>query len=124
MDTVERVYTVIAEKMIAAVNTEKWQKLILYSAIRTKMVSSEFVIFLEHGTDETKYVKSISDACFFLRDNLLSTTGKRIWGLTFTLYPNSKFNIEYDYNKPVGYEESDDVITAKEINQSLNNISK
>ena len=32
-------------------------------------------------------------------------TGDRIWGLTFTLYPTGKFNLEYDYNKPENYEE-------------------
>ena len=38
-------------------------------------------------------------------------------------YPNSKFNIEYDYNKPADYEETDDVITGDEINQSLSNLN-
>jgi hypothetical protein len=35
----------------------------------------------------------------------------RIWGLTFTLFPTGKFKIEYDYNKPEGYEETDGAIT-------------
>ncbi|MFC5606404.1 antitoxin YezG family protein [Variovorax soli] len=46
-----------------------------------------------------------SRALLFLRKDLLKTTGEHIWGLTFTLYPDGKFNIEYDYNKPEGYEE-------------------
>jgi len=124
MDSVEKAYVVITEKMIGAQNSENWQKLVLNVAIRSKMVSSDFVIFLNHGIDETKYVKSISDACFFLRDNILATTGERIWGLTFTLNREGKFNIEYDYNKPEGYEESEEGITGEEINQSLNNIRK
>ncbi|MCF2910820.1 hypothetical protein L1285_21160 [Pseudoalteromonas sp. DL2-H2.2] len=41
----------------------------------------------------------LSKAAFFLRDNLLETTGEQIWGLTFTLYPDSSFNIEYSYEK-------------------------
>lgn len=35
---------------------------------------------------------------------------------TFTLYPDGKFNIEYDYNNPEGYKESGVVITDKWIN--------
>jgi len=35
-------------------------------------------------------------------------------GLTFILYPNGKFNIEYDYNKPEGDEETDETITGTE----------
>lgn len=49
-----------------------------------------------------------SDALTFLREDLLRTTGKCIWGLTFTLYPDGKFNIEYDYNKPEWYDEEDE----------------
>lgn len=49
-----------------------------------------------------------SAALTFLRENLLRTTGQRIWGLTFTLYPDGKFNIEYDYNKPEWYDEEEE----------------
>ncbi|QTL37582.1 hypothetical protein [Pseudoalteromonas viridis] len=41
----------------------------------------------------------LEEAAFFLRDNLLETTGEQIWGLTFTLFPDSSFNIEYTYEK-------------------------
>lgn len=61
---------------------------------------------------------------FFLGDNLLETTGNRIWGVDFTLFPDGKFNIEYNYNKPDDYEESDDIITGEEINQSLSDVNK
>ena len=64
------------------------------------------------------------DAALFLRDDLLRTTGQRIWGLTFTLYPTGRFNIEYDYNKPEGYEETDEVITGDEINASLAKLTR
>ena len=66
----------------------------------------------------------IQKAVLFLRGNLLRTTGQRIWGLTFTLYPDGKFKIEYDYNKPEGYEETDEVITGDEINASLADLMK
>ncbi|KNC69095.1 hypothetical protein [Pseudoalteromonas ardens] len=41
----------------------------------------------------------LNRAAFFLRDNLLETTGEQIWGLTFTLFQDSSFNIEYTYEK-------------------------
>ncbi|KRC04212.1 hypothetical protein ASE11_03905 [Hydrogenophaga sp. Root209] len=53
-----------------------------------------------------------SRAILSLRDYILQTTGRRIWGLTFTLYPDGKFNVEYDYNKPPDYEEDDDDVAA------------
>ncbi len=75
----------------------------------------------EHGgfsEDHTALWEGL-DAALSLRDDLLKTTGQRIWGLTFTLFPSGRFKIEYDYDKPEGYEESDELISGTEINQSL-----
>ncbi|MBK9446258.1 MAG: hypothetical protein IPO00_09270 [Betaproteobacteria bacterium] len=58
--------------------------------------------------------KAACKAVQFLRNYLLRTTNKRIWGLTFTLYPDGKFNIEYDYNKPEEYDENEDPISFGE----------
>lgn len=55
-------------------------------------------------------VFELQEACLFLRDDLLRTTNQRIWGLTFTLRPDGKFDLQYDYNKPKGYEETDETI--------------
>lgn len=55
-----------------------------------------------------------------IRDEHLRTTGRRIWGLTFTLYPDGKYHIEYDYQKPADYEDDPaDTIDGDEINQRL-----
>jgi hypothetical protein len=51
---------------------------------------------------------NVKKAFVFIRDHLLATTGQRIWGLTFTLYPDGKFNIEYDYQRPDWYSEDDE----------------
>mgnify|MGYP003395484266 CR=1 FL=1 len=103
----EKAYSCLAENMLKACDKQSWTALVLKANVYLSMVSSEFLIVYAETVDESKYVKAISQAALFLRDNLLATTGKRIWGLTFTLYPNGKFNIEYDYNKPGGYEEID-----------------
>ncbi len=76
------------------------------------------------GKPSLNLKKDASNSILFLRDDLLETTGERIWGLTFTLFPNGKFNIVYDYNKPEGYEETDELISGNEINQSLNKITQ
>ncbi|WP_433693509.1 hypothetical protein [Herbaspirillum seropedicae] len=60
-----------------------------------------------------------SNAFLFLRDKLFEMTGQRIWGVIFALFPDGRFDIEYDYSKPTSYEESDELISAEEINQSL-----
>lgn len=62
------------------------------------------------------------DAALYLRDDILKSTGQRIWGLSFTLYPTGKFNIEYDYNKPDGYEETDETINLGDAVASLQNV--
>lgn len=64
-------------------------------------------------------VFDLQRACLALRDDLIAAGKARIWGLTFTLYPDGRHEIEYDYVKPEGYEETDEVMTGDEINQSL-----
>lgn len=61
---------------------------------------------------------AINEACIFLRDDLLKTTGQRIWGLTFTLFPDGKFRIEYDYDKPEDCEETDETIEV-DLNRDI-----
>ena len=48
------------------------------------------------------------------------TTGQRIWGLTFTLHPDGKFNIDYNYNRPEWYTEEDELADASSAKASTN----
>lgn len=52
---------------------------------------------------------NIFSSILFIRDQILAETGKRIWGLTFTLYPDGKYEIEYDYNVPEGFNEKENI---------------
>lgn len=61
----------------------------------------------------------INDAIIGLRDHLLQTTGQRIYGLTFTLTPDGKFTIDYDYERPVDYDDSEETISLEEALGSL-----
>lgn len=71
------------------------------------------------GLDAPREVTHVrSDGLYFLRDHIMNLTGDRIWGLEFTLQPTGKFDIKYDYTKPEGYKETDEVITGEEINRT------
>lgn len=130
MKTVEEAYQALAAEIIEFAGVNKWQSAGTNMRILSKMTESDY-----WRKDDGKVTRNdlfpplsvagpASHAALFLRDDLLKTTGDRIWGLTFTLYPTGKFAIEYDYDKPEGYEETDDVITGDEINASLANLTK
>ena len=128
MNTVEEAYQLLAKELMEFISNDNWDiassKISIFSRMTETSYQrrSEEVVIENDRFPSLMTAGSASRAALFLRDNLLSTTGQRIWGLTFTLYPNGKFNIEYDYNKPAYYEESDDVITGDEINQSFGSL--
>lgn len=128
-ENVESAYHALAESILDFIKGRKWDMGVIQCEIYEKMASSSWYFFV----NEEKITQNIGwpsgglrngEAAIFLRDHLLDLTGDRIWGLTFTLYPDGKFKIEYDYEKPEGYEESNDVITGDEINESLSNLKK
>ena len=126
MSTVEQAYQVIAGDLLAFANQRQWDVVIGRFQVLHSMISSSWELHnisgahFDGGRDVSlDEIRQKTAAIRFLRDDLLRTTGQRIWGLTFTLFPDGQFKIEYDYNKPEGYEESDEVITGDEINDSL-----
>jgi hypothetical protein len=126
VNTAEQAYQEIANDVLTFVNGREWSLVrgtyqVLNSMIASswELVNKESVLLDGGGEQSLSETKKKTAAIRFLRDDLLRTTGQRIWGLTFTLFPDGQFKIEYDYNKPEGYEESDEVITGDEINASL-----
>ncbi|NSL54559.1 antitoxin YezG family protein [Uliginosibacterium aquaticum] len=123
--TVEEAYQSLANEILECVSGEQWD----FARSSVKIFSRMTQTDIERKNGESSYVNEkfsafdvgmkASAAALYLRDNLLATTGQRIWGLTFTLYPDGKFNIEYDYNKPEDYEETDEVISGDQANASL-----
>ena len=118
MNTVENSYQEIAHSLIASVDGQ-WQKIIFQTNILKENCSRMTTtrVLNEAGDSIALGFENgfkVNDAVLFLRDDLLATTGDRIWGMTFTLYPDGKFKIEYDYNKPEGYEETDETISLDE----------
>lgn len=124
-DDVLNSYRAIANEIIAFIGNMPWDEAGGKYIIFDKMVQSGW--WRKDGSNIYKAGKDIpdeigekaTDSIRFLKKHLLSTTGDRIWGLIFTLYPSGKFTIEYDYNFPEDYEESDKTISGDEINKSL-----
>ncbi|ASU41028.1 hypothetical protein hmeg3_23810 [Herbaspirillum sp. meg3] len=127
-DDLSRSYEQIAAAALKFPSGRKWDSLNAKYGLLSQMVSAEWSLKYEGKLDEQgepppkEERRASMDAVRFLRQEILRKTGQRIWGLTFTLYPNGKFNVEYDYNKPEGYEETDEVITGDDINSSLNSV--
>ena len=118
-------YQAIAQEILAAVGERPWEESGAKYAIYSQMIRSEWWckngekldwIGLDIPMDVSRVAK---EGIYYLRKHLMDLTGDRIWGLTFTLYPTGKFNIEYDYNKPEDYDDSDETIMGEEANQSL-----
>lgn len=129
MKSTEDAYFVIGN-ILHDVASIGWKSIFIKTKILEKSCSNIIIVQTnDKGMEiyidlEYSILRLATNAIRFLRENLLETTGQRIWGLTFTLFPDGKFKIEYDYNKPKGYEETDEVIDGNEINQSLQNLMK
>lgn len=128
MKSVEEAYQVIANSLAIRAQHDDWSLIELKARVLRGNCSSMETLELTPqlgsqpislGVDSAF---AIDEAALFLRDELLRATGQRIWGLTFTLYPSGQFKIEYSYNRLEGYEETDELISGEEINQSLDQL--
>lgn len=101
----------LANEVLAFVESDQWEEAGTRSSIFSTMTTTHY-----WRKFDGKYIENdrlppfnfsgpASKALLFIRNHLLETAGRRIWGLAFTLFPDGKFNIEYDYNKPEDYEE-------------------
>lgn len=121
-------YEFFAQELLFFVGTQQWQQAHVKYEVFNQMISIErwFVFknqefWLGNEIPDEIWDNS-SKSVYYIRDKMLENMGHRIWGLLFTLYPDGKFEIEYDYDKPDDYEESDDIILGDEINQSLDKL--
>lgn len=126
LDTsLNKAYEILAKELLEFIGNNNWDKAVSKYEIFSKMISKERSFFIDNkeiwdGEEISKEVRTnASNAAYYIKDFLIKNQGDRIWGLTFTLYPNGKFEIEFDYNKPEGYEETDEVITGEEINRTF-----
>lgn len=128
--TAEQAYQSLAIYLMDFIGARKWNMSGLSATVTPRSVTlSDIWLTVDNKKDEkalgwgdSSILKHAVTAVRFLRDDLLATTGERIWGLTFTLHSDGKFKIEYDYNKPEDYEETDETISGDEINQRLRSL--
>lgn len=123
----EDAYNKIASILLASASSPEWHLLFANAPILANGCGGVTTVQRNQDGVDTDLavgfgVFEIEKAAIYLRDDLLRNTGQRIWGLTFTLYPTGKFKIAYDYNKPEGYEETDETIDASAAIASLQNI--
>ncbi|MFA7028432.1 MAG: hypothetical protein WC163_10735 [Sulfurovum sp.] len=129
------VISCIKNELISFANSRLWDKLLVnYEIIDRSTRPTKYILTFNNKNDDEYYeipfevgVKTMH-ALLFLRDQILQERGKRIWGLTFTLYPDGKHEIEYDYNVPEGFNEQGEWIGEEHKNEAvsefLDNIQK
>lgn len=123
--SIEDAYQKLAQAIVSFCEDSDWESAGAKTTILGQMTQSSYWRIQGEETIENDRFPPFeigieaSNAALFIRDDILKTTGHRIWGLAFTLYPNGKFSIACDYDKPEGYIETDELISGEEINQSL-----
>lgn len=108
---VEEAYQHIAEAGLYALEGDSWDVIVIECEIGERMVTSSFHKQLEDSKEPAKRSvpmainMKVCDAALFLRDDLLKTTGDRIWGLTMSIDNQGKFNIAYSYEQPEAWKD-------------------
>ena len=106
---VEDAYQAIAEAAIAKAGGSEWDKLIVEIEIFDRMASSVHWFingdrrFQGFGRPSMQQKERALDAILHIRDDLIESTGERIWGMVFSLTKEGKFDISYSYEKPENY---------------------
>jgi hypothetical protein len=112
MTAYHQAYAKLAAYVLAFIDDREWDSAGCTMSIFNKMATGTQWLSNKNNLDKlggfSKNPTAIwdgLDSAIFLRDSLLKATGDRIWSLTFTLHPEGKFKIAYDYTKPDGYDE-------------------
>lgn len=107
MNTVEDAYNELGKSLLDFVAGRSWDTASCSVKIYNKMASTSWC-FYKDGQQNSKAIgwgdSSIDagGAGLYLRDNLLQTTGQRIWGLTFTLWPTASSRSNTTTTSPRG----------------------
>lgn len=107
----EDAYRYIAEKGICVFEGDSWDMIVIECEIGERMVTSSIHKLLKGEKESPKRSSPMAidikacDAALFLRDDLLKTTGDRIWGLTMSIDNQGKFDIAYSYEQPEAWKD-------------------
>jgi hypothetical protein len=128
-NSVEDAYKAFAKYLLAFVGVRQWDEAGASFTIYSKMAKGEQWLKFRGELDEKGGFESNPgavwdglDAATYLRDSHLMTTNQRVWGIKFVLYPDGKFKLDYDYDRPEGYEESEEEIPLENAVKSLNSL--
>jgi hypothetical protein len=107
--SVEQAHQELKDACHAFVRGRLWDCVTCHAVVLNTMARINIYLVHDNKIDRKRVAWTGSTAvperaALFLRDDLLKTTGERIWGLTFTLYPDGRFSIEFDCNQPKGHE--------------------
>lgn len=124
INTLEDAYRSIADEIIGFVNGRPWEVAGAQFEVRKHSIGLRMWLEVDKVKDGKGdfTLDGVFDSARFLGDETERMSGQRVWGFEFRLYPTGKFEIDYDYNKPEGYEETDETISGDEINASLNQL--
>lgn len=105
MNTVEDAYRELASGIVDFAAGRSWERACCKCEIYDKMASATYWLEGSGNIDRDALgwpdsSINIGQAAIFIRNNILATGGQRIWGLTFSLFPDGKFDLEYDYSRP------------------------
>ena len=109
-NSMDEAYVAISQCVLSFPNRRPWDQVVGKFEIIENMVSISWllvhinVIHEKWNGRDSSRDSLACDATLYLREKMLRISQDKIWGLTFTLKPNGKFKIDYDYNKPQGYE--------------------
>jgi len=122
--SVEQAHRELKNACLAFIRGRPWDFATCHAVILSKMARIQIYLVHENRIERERLAWTGSSATpesavLFLRDDLLSTTGERMWGLTFTLYPDGRFNIEFDCNQPKGHEATTTHLEALSVTERL-----
>jgi hypothetical protein len=120
--SVESAYEHLAHYVLDFIESRNWDEAGCKAEVTSHSVglrdtwlsSSNVVDNKALGWGNSEISSNAMQAIRYLQQEMLRTTGHRIWGLTFTLFPNGKFKLAYDYDKPEGYEEAEEPVNLQE----------
>jgi len=103
--TIELCYQILADYLIGNAGNDEWDTFVLESEIYDSMTTaSAYKIYAnEKECLGFEYCNKRNKATLFRRDNILESTGERVWGLNFTLEKDGRTKINYNYDKPDNY---------------------
>jgi hypothetical protein len=120
IETVEQAYEAIGLVLARHAPTSVWTSLVLNAPMHAEQCGGiSSVACTDSGDTDIPIgmdIFTVQDAALFLRDRMLADTGHRIYGLLFRLMPDYKFSIQYDYERPDNYVESEGPV---DINAAL-----